>query len=152
MGDRHVVGESWEGVGDTEDQGEPHAGTGFPKMELHVSSGCKAVPNLISSCLLTESPTLFSILVGLFDISLWAQSPDSFHRRSQAGRPYEACCPGILEAGPHVLSGRFPDDDVEGGGREELLLGFASEQRGAVLIEKGVGRVLEKPHHVWSRA
>lgn len=55
----------------------------------------------------------------LFAIRLWAQGPKFLPL--QVTRPCKTFCPGLLRAGPHVLSGRCPGDDVEGGNGEEFL-------------------------------
>lgn len=110
-------------------RGESHVGVGtFPVLISPFNHAAKAVTNLTSSCLLTGSPTLFSILVNLSAIKLWAQGPKFLPL--QVTRPCKACCPGILRAGLHVLSGRCPGNDVEGGGGEEFVLGFACKQTG----------------------
>lgn len=73
------------------------------------------------------------VLTGsLCAISLWAQGPKFLPLQVTGGRPCGAHCLGILEAGPPVLSGRCPGNDVERQG--EFLLGFACEQLGAVLM------------------
>lgn len=55
-------------------------------------------------------------------ITLWAQSPKFLPLQVTGGRPCGARCLGILEAGPPVLSGRCPGDDMESGGRENFCL------------------------------
>lgn len=53
--------------------------------------------------------------------------------------PIKHCCPGILRAGPHVLSGRSPDNDVEGGGRGNFCLVFLKSSWGRGETEGGSG-------------
>lgn len=78
----------------------------FPVQITPFNHAAEVATNLTSYYLLTGSPTLFSKLVNLSAIRLWAQGPEFLPL--QVTRLCKAYCPGILRASPHVLSGRCP--------------------------------------------
>lgn len=94
----------------------------FPVRISPFHHAAKTVTNLTSSCLLMGSPPCFQYHLTFLPSACGRKAPNSFHCGSQGGKPYKARGPGILEAGPHVLSGRCPGGGKRLGGISALVL------------------------------